>query len=829
MIETEIALVVASLLAGSALIWPASRMTGMPFAVLASAFGFFLSLLSGWILPGLTGVDIENGRILAFGLSVSSGTLTSLLLPVLLFQGGFGLDIRHLARDGVAVFTLAVIAVLLVVLGSGYLLFLASGMPIEICLLLAALVGTTDPSAVITIFSNLGVPPRLVRLVEGESLFNDATAIAIFGTLMVAISYGQQPSISSYGIAISQALAGGLVFGIVIGFFASLAVGRLRGRVSGQLSIIMATPFLVLGFAEVTAGISGVVAVVAAGTVLGTLVRSRIPEVDFFYVRKFIDMIASWTTGLIILIVACLAPHILFHFNASDVLPLLAVITGAFLSRAFVLWVLMPVLSRLSLLKMVKQKQRIALLWGGLRGAMTLALVVAVLEVSFLDFEQKRFIAVVATAYAFFTIFIQGATLQLLVRKLGLDVAGAAESALRHRLVLDTAKRTRDQVAIFASRASIEGKISKTIIEKIEVRLETVAARVAGEDGIPEREKVNLGLAMLVNRERFMVSDRQWSSGLPPRVLDQYLFFLGGMRDAVSAEGRLGYLRSARSPYKTSFWTGFLAQINYRFSISRPISVALARRFHLVVLSRIFTAELIWFNKSHLVEILGARVGSILNDVLEKRLEEIESELKSLRLQFPDFYTGLLGEILSRVAVAEELTQIDSLRAMGALDDNTLLYLERDVGNMEDRSVTSSRVDIEKPRAELLSSFPLLKDLSTDVAKKLSKRMRSRIVPAGKVIYRPRDRKRNIYFIASGAIQVGSDEDGVKLLGKGDLFGPLRMLGEKSRVDEAKAVRHSHIFVMKVSDFRRALRGGDDHKLLRRMKEAIRISGDDGG
>jgi CPA1 family monovalent cation:H+ antiporter len=210
-------------------------------------------------------------------------------------------------------------------------------------------------------------------------------------------------------------------------------------------------------------------------------------------------------------------------------------------------------------------------------------------------------------------------------------------------------------------------------------------------------------------------------------------------------------------------------------------------------------------------------VGSILNDVLEKRLEEIESELESLRLQFPDFYSGLLGEILSRVAVAEELTQIDGLRSMGALDDNTLLYLERDVGGMEDRSITSSRVDIEEPRAELLESFPLLNDLSTDFAKKLSKKMRSRIVPAGKVIYRSADRKKNIYFIASGAVRVRTEEDGVKLLGKGDLFGPLRMLGEKSRADEAKAVRHSHVFVMKVSDFRRALRGGDDQRLLERM------------
>src|SRR3546814_11920715 len=101
---------------------------------------------------------------------ISSGTILTILLPMLLFQGAITIDVRRLAKDFVAVLLLAVLAVLVALVIIGGAVYLVAPMPLVVCLLFGAIVATTDPSAVIAMFRDLGAPARLTRLVEGEKL-----------------------------------------------------------------------------------------------------------------------------------------------------------------------------------------------------------------------------------------------------------------------------------------------------------------------------------------------------------------------------------------------------------------------------------------------------------------------------------------------------------------------------------------------------------------------------------------------------------------------------------------------------------------------------------
>src|SRR5690606_16150546 len=107
-------------------------------------------------------------------------TILSIFLPVLLFQAGLTIDVRRMMDDAVPILVLAVVAVLVCSAFVGLALDAVSDVGLVACLMLGAIVATTDPVAVIGIFRDLGAPRRLSLLVEGESLFNDAAAIALF-------------------------------------------------------------------------------------------------------------------------------------------------------------------------------------------------------------------------------------------------------------------------------------------------------------------------------------------------------------------------------------------------------------------------------------------------------------------------------------------------------------------------------------------------------------------------------------------------------------------------------------------------------------------------
>ena len=117
-------------------------------------------------------------------LEVGTEVFLPLFLPPLLFTAGLTIDVRRLLDEVSAVLLLAIVAVLVCIAVVGGVVHLATGMDLVVCLLLGAIVSTTDPAAVIGIFRDVGAPKRLSILAEGESLFNDAVAIAAFGLFM---------------------------------------------------------------------------------------------------------------------------------------------------------------------------------------------------------------------------------------------------------------------------------------------------------------------------------------------------------------------------------------------------------------------------------------------------------------------------------------------------------------------------------------------------------------------------------------------------------------------------------------------------------------------
>ena len=147
------------------------------------------------------------------GFAIPADAFLAIFLPTLLFETALAIDIRQLMDDVAPILLMAVVAVLVCAFCVGLTLGIVFGLSLVAALLLGSIVSTTDPVAVVGIFRDLGAPKRLGLLVEGESLFNDAAAIALYGLLIELLMGEHGGSPGRAVLVFLRDFIGGAVFG----------------------------------------------------------------------------------------------------------------------------------------------------------------------------------------------------------------------------------------------------------------------------------------------------------------------------------------------------------------------------------------------------------------------------------------------------------------------------------------------------------------------------------------------------------------------------------------------------------------------------------------
>ena len=313
------------------------------------------------VLAGVAYDLIEPGRLTyAFG----HATLY-VLLPALLFEAAWNLRYRAMLRGWRAILTLAVPGVVLTALLIAGALAVVQ-VPLRIGLLTGAILSATDPIAVIAVFRRLRVPVLLSTIVECESLFNDAIAVALYrAVLVVVLTAAVDPlDIARISLVAIAGAAGGIALGVAVAFgIAAL----LRNRGSARLQIV-ATMFCAYAtyFAADYVHCSGIFATIASGIALRWFERRWISLRVAEDVDRFWDVVALVANALVFFLVgAALDIPILLHDPAF----VLATLVGVALARIAVSALLLPAGYPREWLDVI----RIA----GIRGALSLALALA--------------------------------------------------------------------------------------------------------------------------------------------------------------------------------------------------------------------------------------------------------------------------------------------------------------------------------------------------------------------------------------------------------------------------------------------------------------------
>lgn len=789
---------------------PLATRLRLPTAVLLAALGIAIGAAAAWFWRTEVTDALNPVALAILTLPISSEVFIYVLLPILLFQVSLTLNLRRLLDDWVPVLTLAVIAVLVATVVIGVALQPFTTIPLLACLLLGSIVSTTDPSAVVTIFRATPAPARLARIVEGESLLNDAAAIALFSVFLSAVVLREQaPDPGAVLMQLPWMIGAGAIAGFATGRIGIAVMGMMNPWPLAQLSVSVALPFATFLFTDQVLQASGVVAAVVAGMVVNFLSPGRLAPQSQTLLRDAWSLLAYWAGGLIFVLAALLVPRALEQARWSDVALIGVVIVAAFAARAVILWGLLPLLSVMRVSPKVEGPYRIAILWGGLRGAVTLALALAVTENPLVPFEVKRQVGIVATGFVLFTLLVQGTTLRLLIKWLGLDRLSALDRALSDQVVAVALQEVRETVSDTVRRLDLTPGIIRDEAVRFGERLNAAVEQAEEARDILDKDRVTLGLLALAGHERDLVLLGFKDGLISASTAERMLTDADRLIEATRTEGRAGYRAQAKRALRPGRALNLAGQAYGRFRLKAGLQRLVADRFEFLVAHRQVLRGLHGFAERRIVRIHGRRVATLLQELLLKRIEDSGRELEGLRTQFPGYAEALERRMIRWIALRQEEEEYHQLTQDGLIGPELHLALQQGIDEERARIAERPRLDLRLQRRDIVRRLPMFSGLGEDIQTRIAREMKMVYARPGDVLVRREEEPDRVWFVASGAVEAETAGNRF-LLGCGEMFGHLSVLQRQPRRATVRAISHTTLATLDGARFRSLLEHAPD-------------------
>jgi CPA1 family monovalent cation:H+ antiporter len=373
-----------------------------------------------------------------------------------------------------------------------------------------SLIAATDPVSVVAIFRRLGAPKQLEVLLEGESLFNDGTAIVIFGLALEIVSVGSLNLFASMADFVRVA-AGGLIIGASLGWLFS----RLAARVDDYLIETTLTTVLAFGAYLVAEQfhLSGVLAVVAAGLVSGNVGEREMSPTTRIVLVNFWEYLAFLANSAVFLLIGA---DIEIGSMISNWPLILWAIGAVLLSRAITTYSLTQVEQS------IPKHWRHVLFWGGLRGAIALALALSIP----VDFGPERQTLIEMTyGVVLFSLVVQGMSMNTLLKRLGITIKTEEQLEYERRHARAMAARAGFR---HLQGLSDDGLISahtwRTIEPMLEQRMDALVGSVQdviSESPQLEADEMETSRREMLRAQRSMLGNLRTSGTISEETFDE--------------------------------------------------------------------------------------------------------------------------------------------------------------------------------------------------------------------------------------------------------------------------------------------------------------------
>jgi CPA1 family monovalent cation:H+ antiporter len=439
---TEAIAVVLILLVAATVLALLARRIGIPYPILLVLGGLGLGFV-----PGLPPIELEPEIVFL------------IFLPPILFGAGYFTSLRDFKRNlraitllsvGLVIFTTVAVAVAAVAL--------VPGMGVPAAFALGAIVAPPDAVAATTVFQRLGVPRRVVTILEGESLVNDATALVAYRFAIVAASTGTF-SIANAGLTFVAVAAGGIAFGLLMGLIIAWALRRVDDPVFSVVLTLLAPVATYLPAEQFH--LSGVLATVAAGIWVGR----NAPREMSSSVR--VAGTAAWQVllflinGTVFILIGAQLRSVLQglgEYSAGQLIGL-AVAICAVVILVRILWVYPGTYVPRALSAGIRVREPyppprnvFIVSWAGMRGVVSLAAALALplyLTDGVTPFPFRDLIIFLTFAVILATLVGQGLTLPFFIRRLGVaaDAGDAHEEAHARTMTAEAAVQRIEELA----------------------------------------------------------------------------------------------------------------------------------------------------------------------------------------------------------------------------------------------------------------------------------------------------------------------------------------------------------------------------------------------
>ena len=784
---------------------PLAERLRLPFTVILALMGAVIGALALYLLSSDLGTSINPVFRRLLELPIRANIFLYVLLPTLLFQVALMVNARRMLDDWVPILVMAVGAVVVSTVIIGYALTPFTTLSLAACLLIGAIVSTTDPSAVVSIFRNIAAPQRLTRIVEGESLLNDAAAIALFGFFMTFVSLGvPDPGLSDALVIFPWLVIGGVGLGLVFARLAIALMSVMPGFQRAQVSVSVALPYLTYVVAEQFLNTSGVIAVVVAGLALNLMGPGRMTPVSWTYLREVWDVLAYWAGALIFILAALLIPRLMGDLRLNDLYLIMVMVAAAFAARAVMLWGMLPALSALNLSPQVDPPYRAAILWGGLRGAVTLALALAVTESALVPPDIKREVGILATGFTLFTLLVQGTSLRWMIARLGLNRLPRLDQALSHQVIAVALQNVREEIAETARDYQLPKEVIRSEAKRFAERLDEAVELAEAAEEIPDRDRITLGLVALAGRERDLIIENFRQQLFSSRLVDRMLSDVDRLIERTRGGGRNEYRAAARKGLGYGGWYRVALWLHRRLRWSGPLERMTADRFEILLNQRLILGELHGYIDTKIRRIHGRRVADLLHELLRRREEETDAALQGLRLQYPGYAEEMERRFIRRTSLRLEEREYEQLHDDGLISRELHATLISRTAARRARIESRPHLDFALQKDAFLRGFPLFQDMPETQRRKLARALRTHHVEPGTILLRKGDVPHCVYFIASGAVEM--ERKGQKLrLGSGEFFGHIGMLTREPRRAMISSISHCTLLSLDEARFKQKL------------------------
>jgi CPA1 family monovalent cation:H+ antiporter len=382
--------------------------------------------------------------------TVSEDLILAILVPPLIFEATLHIPWKSLRKDLGVILLLAIGGTLVGTFLVGSLVVQFLGLPWVAALAFGALISATDPVAVIAFFRSMGVSKRLTILVEGESLFNDGVAIVIFNLAVAAgtvggATFGLGTAVQEFFIVAFGGIALGLVLGYVVSYIILKNVDDHLIETATTVALAFGSFVIAEAFGDIigVAGLhfSGILAVVAAGMMVGNIGFENTSPTTRITLDNFWEFLTFAVNSLVFLVIGL---EIEVSQLQPNLVPILVAVVAILLSRAVIIYSIGWAHGRLRPKQRIPFSYQHVMYWGGLRGAISLALALSLDGTAF-GSDIALELRVMTFGVVLFTLLVQGMSIERLIGRLNLSDKPPQRVELQRR-----------QAHLYARRAGLQ-------------------------------------------------------------------------------------------------------------------------------------------------------------------------------------------------------------------------------------------------------------------------------------------------------------------------------------------------------------------------------------